>query len=144
MSNNLLAEPATLTGTAYYCERIALPPNAVFTATLEDVSLMDVASVVLGSVSLDPAGSPPFAYIIAYDTEALKPGHRYNIRAKITVDGQLLFTSDTIHPVLSAESSAEPNVRMIKVKRYPRSSQQYLVYSCVNSSGDRVLGRGCS
>lgn len=119
MSNILLAEPVTLTGTAYYRERIALPPNAVFTAMLEGVSLMDVASVVLGSVSLDPAGSPPFAYTIAYDNEAIKPGHRYNIRAKITVDGQLIFISDSMHPVLSEDSPAEPKVRMVKVNRNP-------------------------
>ena len=118
MSNNLLAEPATHTGTAYYRERVALPPNAVFTATLEDVSLMDVASIVLGSDSLDPAGPPPFAYTIAYDNEAIKPGHRYNIRAKITLDGKLLFITDTMHPVLSEDSPAESKVRMVRVKRY--------------------------
>lgn len=34
----------TITGTVAYRERIALPPNAVVTVTLEDVSLADAPS----------------------------------------------------------------------------------------------------
>ncbi|WP_428353882.1 YbaY family lipoprotein [Methyloprofundus sp.] len=114
--NTLYAEPATLTGSAYYRERIALPGNAVFEAVLEDVSLMDIAAVVLGSDSTTPAGQPPFAFAIKYDSTEIKPGHRYNVRAKITVDGKLKFISDTMHPVLKGENQSELLVKMVMVK----------------------------
>jgi hypothetical protein len=39
---------ATLTGTATYRERLLLPKDAVFEATLEDVSRADAPSTVLG------------------------------------------------------------------------------------------------
>ena len=117
--NILLAEQAILTGSAYYRERIALPPNAVFEATIEDVSLMDVASVVIGSVSVEPAGQPPFVFAIEYNADDIKPRHRYNVRGKITVDGQLKFITDTMHPVLTGKDQGELKLKMIMVKKSP-------------------------
>ena len=120
LPNILFAEQAVLSGSAYYRERIALPSNAVFEAALEDVSLMDVAAVVLGKVSIEPAGQPPFVFAIEYNTDDIKPGHRYNVRGKITVDGQLKFITDTMHPVLTAKDPGELKLKMIMVKRHPR------------------------
>jgi uncharacterized lipoprotein YbaY len=46
-------------GTASYRERIALPPDAIFEAMLEDVSRADARAEVIGSVRLDrPARGP--------------------------------------------------------------------------------------
>jgi len=55
----------TLQGTALYRERIALPPDAVFEAVLEDVSRADASALVLGRARLDPAGNPPFHLLVA-------------------------------------------------------------------------------
>jgi putative lipoprotein len=71
----------TLQGTALYRERIALPPDAVFEAVLEDVSRADAPACVLNRARLDPAGNPPFRFDIAYDDAAVQPGHRYIVRA---------------------------------------------------------------
>lgn len=96
---------ATLRGEAFYRERIALPPNAVFEAVLEDVSRADAPADVLGDWRLDPAGQPPFRFEIAYDAGALRPDGRYAVRARVILDGKLLFTTDRF---VSAFDGAQP------------------------------------
>ena len=110
----------TLQGTALYRERIALPPDAVFEAELQDVSKADAPAVVLGRSILNPAGQPPFHFEIAYDDDAVKAGRRYAIRASVKWQGRLMFTTDRHYPVfdggnaplalllVSARGSAQP------------------------------------
>ncbi len=59
MSDAGVAADGTLSGTATYRERIALPPDAVFEATLEDVSKADARAVVIGRVRIEAPGNPP-------------------------------------------------------------------------------------
>jgi uncharacterized lipoprotein YbaY/uncharacterized lipoprotein NlpE involved in copper resistance len=94
------AGAGTLQGTALYRERIALPPDGVFEAELEDVTRADAPAVVLGRSTLDPAGQPPFRFEIAYDAAAVQPGHRYVVRASVRQQERLLFTTDRHYPVL--------------------------------------------
>jgi putative lipoprotein len=47
-------------GTATYRERMALPPDAVFEATLEDVSRAGAAARVIGKARIESPGNPPF------------------------------------------------------------------------------------
>lgn len=91
----------TLPGTAMYRERIALPPAAVFEVELQDVSKADAPALVLGRARLDPAGSSPFRFEIAYDDSAVQAGHRYTVRANIKLHEKLLFTTDRHYPVLN-------------------------------------------
>ena len=121
MTNMALASEASIRGNASYLERIALPSNAIFEATLEDVSLMDVASVTLGSTVISPAGQIPIAFEIKYNTDDLKKGHRYSVRAKITVDDTLLYITDTSNPVLNGKDDKKLQLVM---KRIKRSSKQ--------------------
>ncbi|GAA5175118.1 hypothetical protein GCM10025771_06420 [Niveibacterium umoris] len=100
------AGAATLAGSAFYRERIALPPDAVFEATLEDVSRADAPAVLLGRARLVPAGQPPFHFTIEYDAAAVQPGHRYTVRATVHHEGRLMFTTDRSYPVLQGASDA--------------------------------------
>ena len=61
----------TVTGTAMYRERIALPPDAIFEAVLEDMSRADAPAVVIGRTRLDKPGQPPFKFSIEYDPRKL-------------------------------------------------------------------------
>lgn len=111
----LAAEGVTINGSAFYLERIALPENAVFEATLEDVSLMDVPAIILGSTVIK-SFTIPVSFSIHYNSDAIKPGHRYNVRGKITVDGRLIFITDTAHPVLTGREQTELKLRMKRVQ----------------------------
>jgi uncharacterized lipoprotein YbaY len=96
------AQEAAVTGTALYRERIALPPDAVFEATLEDVSRADANAEIIGRARLDNPGQPPFAFTIRYDTARIDPLHRYSVRARITHADRLLFITDQTNPVITA------------------------------------------
>lgn len=106
---------ATLSGSAMVRERIALPPGAVFEATLEDVSRADAPAVVLGRARLDPAGQSPFHFTLEYDAAALEAGHRYGVRATIRHEGRLLFVTDRGYPVLQGDSEAPLRMILRKV-----------------------------
>ena len=97
------AEPAqaSVSGTATFRERMALPADAVFEATLEDVSRADALAEVIGRARLESPGNPPFKFSIDYDPARIDPRHRYAVRARITAGSQLMFTSDTHYGVLT-------------------------------------------
>lgn len=88
-------------GAATYLQRIALPPNAVFEAHVEDISRADARAESIGSVRISRPGNPPIRFAIDIDPQRINERHRYSVRATITVDGRLLFTTDQVYPVLT-------------------------------------------
>ena len=93
-SRSPAADPmASIIGIATYRERMALPADARFEATLEDVSRADAPSQVVARAEVQPVAQPPISFKISYKASELIPGHRYSIRGKITRAGQLLFTT---------------------------------------------------
>ena len=102
-------------GTASYRERVSLPAGALFEATLADVARADAPAEPLGRVTLGGSSGPPFAFTIPYDAARIDPRGRYAVRARITLDGQLLFTSDTLYPVLGAGQPDRVEILMHQV-----------------------------
>ena len=96
----LPVQAGSLSGTAAYRERIALPPDAVFEAVLIDTAIADAPARELGRVRLQPAGQPPFRFTIPYSDSAVTPAGRYTVRARVRQGKRLLFTTDTFIPVL--------------------------------------------
>ena len=92
---------AQVKGTATYRERIALTPDAVFEATLEDVSKADAPAPVVGSVRIHKPGQIPIRFEIPYDAARIDQSHSYSVRARISVGRQLLFTTDQAYRVLT-------------------------------------------
>src|SRR5262245_39760435 len=84
-------QQAKLSGTATYRERMALPPNAVFEAILEDVSRPGAIAQEIGRVRIEKPGLPPFRFSIPYDSARIKSGGMYSVRALVLVDGKLWF-----------------------------------------------------
>jgi len=116
------SENATVRGNASYRERIALPPGAVLEVALEDVSLADAPSKVLGSVRVEDPGNPPFAFEIPYDPKAIDDRHSYAVRAAIRVGDKLMFTTDTAYPVLTRDAGNEVEVLMVRAARGRQAS----------------------
>ncbi|WP_105903465.1 YbaY family lipoprotein [Vibrio gangliei] len=112
------AQMASVTGTIAYRERIALPETAVVSVTLEDISLADKAADVIATDSFVTGGKQvPFEFKLDYDANKIMPNHRYNVRAKITVNGKLRFTSDTITPVITDENKTQAvQIMMVGVR----------------------------
>jgi len=92
---------ARVTGTVLYRERIALPPDAVVTVQLQDVSRQDVAATVLAEQVIRAEGRQvPFSFALEYDPAAIQANHRYVVRATIRSGDRLLYTSTQSYPVL--------------------------------------------
>jgi uncharacterized lipoprotein YbaY/heat shock protein HslJ len=102
-------------GTAAYRERMALPPNAAFDATLEDTSKADAPADIIGSAHLDHPGNPPFKFVIAYDPAKIDPSHTYSVRGRITVADQLMFTTTQSYPVLTQSHGKKVSLLLQRV-----------------------------
>jgi putative lipoprotein len=106
---------ATISGTATYRERMLLPPGAVFEATLEDVSRADAPATILGRALLESPTGPPFPFAIDYDPTAVDARHRYVVRARITLEGRLLFSTDAAYPVLGPDGPTQVELLLKRV-----------------------------
>lgn len=95
------ATPSRVTGTATYREPIALPPQARFEATIEDVSRAGGPSQVVGRVLMEKVGQPPIRFTIEVNKKQIVASHRYVMRATIRNRDQLLFVSEQPVPVLT-------------------------------------------
>jgi putative lipoprotein len=89
----------TVRGTATYREKIAMPSDAVFEATLEDVSRADAPAEVISRIRVPSPGNPPIAFEIGYDPARIVQGNRYAVRARVLVKDQLFFMTDQSYPV---------------------------------------------
>ncbi len=105
-----------VTGTASFRERIAPPPGAAFEAILEDVSRADASSTVVGRTVIENAGSPPYDFAIEYDPSAIDASNAYSVRTRLVEGGRLLFTSDSVHPVITRGAPVDVEVQMVQVR----------------------------
>jgi putative lipoprotein len=115
-----LAAAGTLTGSAYYLERIALPPEAVLEVVVVDVSLADAPAKTLGRTTMEPAGQVPIAFQVNYDDSAVQSSHRYAVRATIRVGGGLLYTTTQNYPVLTGRATTDAG--RLKLERVAEST----------------------
>jgi uncharacterized lipoprotein YbaY/heat shock protein HslJ len=96
----------TVSGTAAYRQRIAMPPDAVLSVRLEDVTRADTQSPVLAEFSEQFGDRQvPIAFSLQVANSDIQPGHRYNLRATITVAGKLHFTTTRSYPVLTQDAA---------------------------------------
>ncbi|MEP9388991.1 YbaY family lipoprotein [Mesorhizobium sp. KR9-304] len=95
----IAAEEATISGEVSYRERIALPPNAILTVRLTDMSLADAPQSVVAEQKIEPAGQVPIKFELKLDPAVVQPNVSYVLQARITVDDRLWFTNDERHAV---------------------------------------------
>ena len=93
---------ATLTGSVTYLERIALPPNAVITITLLDVSRQDVAGTIVATTEITAGQTQvPIEFALNYNPQQIVPAGMYGVRADIHVGDSIWFATDTAIPVIT-------------------------------------------
>ena len=105
----------SIQGTATYRERMALPPSAVFEATLEDVSRVDAPAETIARTRVESPGNPPIKFAIAYNPDKILTDRRYVVRARILLDDKILFTTDTAAPVLTHGGSTGVSIMLRRV-----------------------------
>lgn len=84
-----------VTGTVSYLQRIALPPDAMMSVRVQNLSIMDAPPSVttLGEVTISTGGSQvPIPFAVPFDPGAVDERNEYGIYARITdAAGNLLF-----------------------------------------------------
>lgn len=105
----------TVEGSASYRERIAVPPDATLFVELQDVSLADAPAVTLAAQRY-ALSAVPASFQLSYDDALIKDGHRYSVRATITQGQRLLFTTDTVYPVISDEAGNSVDLMLVQIQ----------------------------
>jgi putative lipoprotein len=95
------AEPATLSVTVFYRERIAMPPNAALIVTLADISRADAPAETVASRRIEEPGNVPIDVELGYDPSIIDDRLTYAVRATIEVDAEMWWTSTQAHHVLT-------------------------------------------
>lgn len=112
-------EMATVSGTVTYLERRAMPPEAVVTVRLQDVSRADVPAILMGEQRITMAGRQvPIPYEISYDPATIDPRMTYTVSARIEIGDRLLMISDTAYRVITRDApTRDVEIRVITVAR---------------------------
>jgi putative lipoprotein len=120
VSNNVPADgmenTKSIRGTVYYRERMMLPPNSEIRVTLEDISRMDVPSEMMAESRFVARGGPPYGFELNYDPAKIKERRRYGLRARIEVDGRLMFISDQVTPAFHRDLATPIEIRVVRVE----------------------------
>lgn len=99
---------ASLDGEVFYLQRIALPPTAVLSVSLQDITLADAPAKVIDEQRGPIKGQVPLPFHLSYDPQKIEPNHRYSINARIEVDGKLLFITTENHAVRLDGTDPQP------------------------------------
>jgi putative lipoprotein len=105
-----------LRGSVGYRERMALPPDAVVEVKLYDVSIQDGAAPLIAQATVVPAGREvPLPFELRYDPRKIQPARWYALRATIRSGGRLMFTTDTVHRVITHGNPTHLDLQLVRV-----------------------------
>jgi|GEM_PF-1259878 len=93
-----------------------LPAGTQITIQLVDISLADAEAVVLSRITLSNFNSLPVTFNLGVNASDIDETNTYAIEASVTdSDGNLLYTNDTVHPVLTDDTGLTTDVELIRI-----------------------------
>jgi len=105
-----------VSGTVTYRQRSALPPGAMLTVRILDVSRADASGTVIAEQRVPTAGKQvPISFDLAYDQTKVQERNRYAVRAEIHDGERLLFTTDTAVPVITQGNPRSVEITLVPV-----------------------------
>jgi putative lipoprotein len=108
---------AIVTGRVFYRERIAMPPGAVLTVSLLDVSRADAPAELITRIDVPEPGNVPIAFEIPYDRSSIDARRTYSVRATIEVEGRLAWTTDRAHHVITGGAASDVEIMLVSARR---------------------------
>ncbi|HGH5979162.1 TPA: YbaY family lipoprotein [Kluyvera georgiana] len=106
-----------VSGNVWIRQKVALPPEAVLTVTLSDASLADAPAKVLAQkVTRTEGKQAPFSFVLPYNPADIQPNARILLSAAVTLDGKLLFITDTIQEVIN-HGGTKADVTLVPVQQ---------------------------
>ncbi len=92
---------SAVTGTVNKLDFRALTPAAVLEVTIQDVTLADAPAKIVGTQTIENPGQLPVNFSVSYNPADIQESRRYSLRATIKEDGQLIYTSTQLYPVIT-------------------------------------------
>jgi putative lipoprotein len=139
----LRRDMAMVAGSVTFRERMALPPDAVVEVTLVDVSRMDAAARVVAETTVVTSGRQvPLPFELRYDDSRIDPSRSYAVRATIRSGGQMQFTTDQVHPVITQGNPTRVDLTLVRVSTgtvEPTAPLQGTAWVLVELGGRPVL-----
>jgi putative lipoprotein len=118
------APQGVVTGTVAYRERMTLPPDAAIDVRLEDTTAQDKPAKLVGESIFAAAGQQvPIPFQLSYNPADIDPSHTYQLRANITTNGTMRFTSTTAYPVITRGAPMQANIVLQQVQASPPVKQ---------------------
>jgi uncharacterized lipoprotein YbaY len=109
---------AKVTGTIESQEKTQFGPDTIATVELQDTSRADAKASPIATQTIKGLKQFPVPFELSYDPQAIKPGSRYTLRARITTKQRLDYTNDTSVPVLTAGNpTKDVKIPVVRVKR---------------------------
>lgn len=126
-----LSDNVTIQGVVTYFENRMLIGDQTLVVTLEDISQADAPAKAIARYHKRIQGQLPLYFAITYDPKQLKPGHRYNLQAKIidTQSGTVDWQSTQAYPYVP-DITRDINIRVRPVGYQNRKAAQYQTYLC--------------
>ena len=124
LSQQTIKQP-NVSGTVWIRQKVALPPDAVLTVTLSDASLADAPAKVLSQRAVRTIGKQaPFSFVLPYNPAEIQPNARILLSAAVTVNGKLMFITDTVQEVINhGGTKADLNLVAVQQTEVPVSAQ---------------------
>jgi putative lipoprotein len=111
------AAQASVSGTVFLLQRSALPPSAILSVQLLDMTRASAASVLLAEQTIRTNGRQmPLNFEILYDPALVQEDHRYALRARILINGAIAFASPQTYPVITAGNPNRVEMRVEAVR----------------------------
>jgi putative lipoprotein len=119
VSNSAKAVEATyITGQVVFPKAgVALPAGTTALVKLVDVSLMDVAEVLLSKQEFPINSTDQLAFKLPYEAARMKPQMSYAVSARIEHKGQFLYINDTRTPVINHGPTSNVQLKVIAIAR---------------------------
>ncbi len=106
-------------GSAYFLERMLLPPDAVLDVQLIDDRVADTANAVIAQQTFAHLQGPPYDFVLNYDPGSVQKGMSYSLHAALrSGDGHLEFVTDSRVPV-TIGSKDVVSFRMVRAPASP-------------------------
>lgn len=122
-----------ITGQISYPQKISLTEEAVVTIQLVDISKQDVKAQVIAEKLIRNPGQVPINFDILYNPDDILSDNTYSLKVKIEDKGSLLFTTNTVYPVInngitenirvkviSADVNAKPEKKVVNLNTPPK------------------------
>ncbi|SDW66054.1 putative lipoprotein [Ruegeria halocynthiae] len=125
----------SVTGTATYRERIALPPDATLYVELQDISRADAAAVTLAAQRY-ALGGVPSEFELSFDDALIREGMTYTVQGSIYRGDELLFTTDTIHPVLTNGEGNSADLVLVQARSQSAEALDGTEWTAIGIDGE--------